>query len=239
LSLTASSTLVSEGDFVTLSWSAQDASGCTASGGWSGSKAASGSERVGPIVRDTTFTLSCSGGDGGGIRQLTVRIDDGSGAWVKLKAQPPHVKSGGTSTLSWSATGATSCEAGGGWSGSRPAEGSFTVGPIESSTTYRLTCQGPNGSGVAMVTVRIVDKILRWQAPTQNVDGSPLTDLGGYVIYWGADSRAYTGSHRIPSPHVTQWAANIAPGTYYFAMTAFDAEGNESGYSNEIEKVIP
>jgi len=31
----------------------------------------------------------------------------------------------------------------------------------------------------------------------------------------------------------------MAPGTYYFAMTAFDAENNESGYSNEVLKIIP
>jgi hypothetical protein len=239
LSFNASSSLVRRGELITLSWSAPDASSCTASDGWSGVKPSSGSERVGPITRDTTYTLSCSGADGGAIRQLTVRLDDGSGAWVELDATPPEVLRGGTSTLSWSATGATGCDAGGGWSGSQPPSGSFTVGPIQESTTYQLACEGPSGAGMAMVTVRVASKTLRWQPPTQNVDGSRIDDLGGYVIYWGTSSRAYTGSHRIESPDAREWVATVPPGWYYFAMTAFDAEGNESGYSNEIEKLIP
>jgi hypothetical protein len=90
-----------------------------------------------------------------------------------------------------------------------------------------------------MVTVQVVDRVLRWQAPTQNVDGSPLTDLSGYVIYWGTSSRNYIGSYTINSPTTTEWEATVPAGSYYFAMTAFDSENNESGYSNEVLKIIP
>ena len=44
----------------TLSWSSTDATSCTASGGWSGSKALTGSESVSPTVT-TTYTLTCTG----------------------------------------------------------------------------------------------------------------------------------------------------------------------------------
>jgi hypothetical protein len=90
-----------------------------------------------------------------------------------------------------------------------------------------------------MLTVQVVDKTLRWQAPTENVDGSELTDLAGFVIYWGRDSRNYTGQQTINSATTTQWEADIPPGTYFFAMTAFDSENNESAYSNEVYKIIP
>ncbi len=158
---------------------------------------------------------------------------------MQLSATPEYVEAGGTSTLTWNAPGANSCTASGGWSGSQPVSGSFTVGPLSGTTTFQLSCQGPSGSGLAMVTIDLADKTLRWQAPTENVDGSTLTDLAGYVIYWGTTSRNYSGSHTINSPATTQWEATMAPGTYYFAMTAFDAENNESGYSNEVLKVIP
>jgi hypothetical protein len=239
VSLSASSTLVDPGGTVSLRWSSAGADGCTASGGWSGSRPLNGSEVVGPLPATTTYTLSCSGSGGGSVRQVTIAVNDGNGAWVQLSAAPPYVESGGTSTLSWNATGATGCTAGGGWTGAQPASGSFTVGPIDATTTYQLNCEGPDGNGVGMVTVEVVDKILRWQAPTQNVDGSPLDDLSGYVIYWGAASRAYTGSHTINSATVTEWESTVSPGTYYFAMTAFDSENNESGYSNEVRKIIP
>jgi len=239
VSLNVSNSLIVAGETVTLNWSSRHASSCTASGGWNGVRPLSGSEVVGPLSRDTAFTLSCSGTGGGGLQQVIVQIDDGSGGWVQLNASPRHVTSGGNSTLSWNASGATGCAAGGGWSGSRAASGSYTAGPIVASTTYRLSCEGPNGTGIGMVTVEVVDKILRWQAPTQNVDGSALTDLSGYVIYWGTSSRRYTDSHAINSPTTTQWEVTVPAGSYYFAMTALDSENNESGYSNELLKVIP
>jgi plastocyanin len=239
VSFGASSTLVASGDSVTLTWSASNANNCTASGGWSGTKSLSGSETVGPITQDTGFTLSCSGDGGGSVRQVSVSVDQGNGASVSLSADPEYVESGGSSTLSWDASDASSCTASGGWSGGQPTSGSFTVGPINANTTYQLSCSGPSGTAMGMVTVQVVDKVLRWQAPSQNVDGTPLTDLAGYVIYWGTNSRNYTGSHTINSPTITEWEATMAPGNYYFAMTAFDAENNESGYSNEVLKIIP
>ncbi len=239
LTLSASDTLISSGSSVTLSWSASNANSCQASGGWSGSRPLSGSETVGPLTQETGFTLSCSGDGGGSVRQVTVRIDQGNGASVDLTADPEYVESGGSSTLNWDASDASSCTASGGWSGDQATSGSFTVGPITADTTYQLSCTGPSGTAMGMVTVYVVDKVLRWQAPTQNVDGTPLTDLAGYVIYWGTSSRNYTGSHTINSATVTEWEATMAAGSYYFAMTAFDSENNESGYSNEVLKVIP
>jgi hypothetical protein len=241
-SLTASDTLIDSARSVVLTWSSNNADSCTASGGWNGSKALSGSQTVGPIGQDTTFTLSCSGSGGGGIGQVTVRIAD-NGATVNLNADPLYVLAGDSSTLTWDSSGTDSCTASGGWSGTRNTSGTFTTPPINATTTYRLSCSGPDGTGVSMVTVEVVDKTLRWQAPTQNVDGSDLTDLAGFVIYWDTTSRGYAsgggGSFVINSPSTTEWEVTAAPGTYYFAMTAFDADNNESAYSNEVLKVIP
>jgi hypothetical protein len=239
VSLSASRTLVSAGDRVTLRWSSSNADSCTASGGWSGSKALTGSELVGPLSGDTTFLLSCSGGSGGGVQQVTVKVGSGSSVIVSLDSDPDYVLEGGTTTLSWESVGADQCVASGGWSGERSTSGTFTTGPITETTGYQLQCTGSAGSGLAMLTVQVVDKTLRWQAPTENVDGSDLTDLAGFVIYWGRDSRNYTGQHTINSPTATQWEADIPPGTYFFAMTAFDSENNESAYSNEVYKIIP
>lgn len=237
ISFDASATSVASGQSVTLSWSSTGADSCEASGGWDGSRGLSGSQSVGPLTQTTTFTLSCSGPSGGAVRQVTVQV--GGSARVTLSASPANVVAGGSTTLSWSSTDATSCTASGAWSGPREPNGSEIVGPLNSDTTYQLTCNESSGSAVAMITVRVADKTLRWQAPTQNVDGTPLTDLAGYRIYWGSTSRNYTGSHSINSPTTTQWEVTVAPGEYYFALTAIDSENNESGYSNEVLKLIP
>lgn len=240
VSLNTSASSVSAGDSVTLNWSSTNADSCEASGGWSGGRSLSGSQTVGPIQQTTTFTLSCSGSGGGAVRQVEVQVaNGGADTSVSLSASPENVVEGGSTTLSWNSSDATSCSASGAWSGNRGTDGSEVVGPLSRDTTYQLTCEGPSGSAVAMVTVRTADKTLRWQAPTQNVDGTPLTDLAGYKVYWGQTSRSYSGSQSINSPSTTQWEVTLAPGEYYFAMTAIDSENNESGYSNEVLKLIP
>ena len=78
---------------------------------------------------------------------------------------------------------------------------------------------------------------LSWDAPITNADGTPLTDLAGYKIYYGISSGDY--SVIINVGNVTAYRVrNLAPGTYYFAVTAYDKEGNESAYSNERIKII-
>jgi hypothetical protein len=239
VSLQSSALLVSAGDFLTLTWSSGNADACSASGGWSGSLELSGSLIVGPLQQDTSFILSCSGPGGGGVKQLTVEIDSGDGVTVNLTANPQQLAVSGSSTLSWNSSNATECQAAGGWSGSQPLTGSFVASGLTATSNYQLTCSGPSGSAVSMVEVEVLDGVLRWQAPTQNVDGSPLDDLAGYQVYWGTQSRAYTDSVTITSPTTTQWQATTAAGAYYFALTAFDTGGNESAYSNEVLKTIP
>jgi len=80
---------------------------------------------------------------------------------------------------------------------------------------------------------------LTWTAPTQRTDGSPLTNLSGYKVYWGTASRKYTESAEINNPGTTTYVVeNLGPGTYYFATTAIASDGLESTYSNEASKTI-
>ena len=78
---------------------------------------------------------------------------------------------------------------------------------------------------------------LSWDAPTTNADGTPLTDLNGYSIYYGTTFNNY--SQVIDVGKVTTYTvASLTDGTYYFAVTAYDTSGNESNYSNEVSKTI-
>ena len=64
VSLSATPTSITAGGSTTLGWSSTNATGCTASGGWSGAKAASGNEVVSNITVATTYSLSCTGAGG-------------------------------------------------------------------------------------------------------------------------------------------------------------------------------
>jgi chitodextrinase len=70
LTFSASPSSITQGQPSTLSWSTTNATSCTASGGWSGSKGVSGSQSVSPSST-TTYTLSCSGA-GGSVTQSAI-----------------------------------------------------------------------------------------------------------------------------------------------------------------------
>ena len=63
------------GDETTLTWSTANASSCSASGAWSGSRSTSGSEDVAiQVVGDSQFTLTCSGPGGSGSDLSLIHI---------------------------------------------------------------------------------------------------------------------------------------------------------------------
>lgn len=156
---------------------------------------------------------------------------------ITLSASTLVVDAGGSVNLTWNATDTDSCTASGGWSGTLDASGSQSVGPLSTGTTFSLSCTGPGGSVLEMISVSVIGPVqLSWVAPDENVDGSTLVDLAGYRIYFGTDSRSYSDMVELGAPTVTSHTLSLASGDYYVAMTALDADGNESGYSNEVIK---
>ena len=68
---------------------------------------------------------------------------------------------------------------------------------------------------------------LEWDANTEQ-------DLAGYTIYQGTSSRNYDASMDIGN-WISATIANLEDNeTYYFAVAAYDTDGNESGYSDEV-----
>lgn len=80
---------------------------------------------------------------------------------------------------------------------------------------------------------------LSWAPPTENADGSALTDLAGYKIYWGTQPDEFTSSITIDNPGVVTYVLdNLVPATYYFVATAFNADGGESDPSDMTSLTI-
>lgn len=78
---------------------------------------------------------------------------------------------------------------------------------------------------------------LNWTAPTQNTDGTPLTDLTGYAFYYGTTSGSYPNRIQVNDPSLTTYVVdNLPPATYYFVAVALKGNGTESNYSNEAVK---
>jgi len=79
-----------------------------------------------------------------------------------------------------------------------------------------------------------------WSAPTQNTDGSALTNLAGFNIYYGTSATNLNQSVQIANPGLTTYAlGNLAPGAWYFAVNAYTTAGAESALSSIASKTIP
>lgn len=81
--------------------------------------------------------------------------------------------------------------------------------------------------------------ILRWNSPTSNLDGTALTDLSGYKLYWGIAPLRYEDSIIIGKVNEHTLTGLRIGIRYYFSIKAYDTSGNESGFSSEVYKDIP
>jgi hypothetical protein len=73
---------------------------------------------------------------------------------------------------------------------------------------------------------------LSWTPPVERADGTALTNLAGYRIYFGADPGELDQVVSIDGAGLTRYVISGLPaGTWYFALTALDAGGLESGPS--------
>ena len=81
---------------------------------------------------------------------------------------------------------------------------------------------------------------LSWRAPTSNVDGSPLTDLAGYRVYYGTASGQYSYNLPVASQGVTSVVIEglSSSTTWYFAVKGVTTSGVESDYSQEASKSL-
>jgi hypothetical protein len=153
INTTAASIL--SGTSTTINWTSTNATGCTASGGWTGAKTTSGSQSTGNLTANTTYTLTCTGVGGSGSNSTTVTVTAPPAPTVNLAANPATVASGSSSILSWSSSNATSCTASGGWTGAKTTSGSQSTALLTTTTTFTLACTGAGGTTSRSVTVTV------------------------------------------------------------------------------------
>jgi hypothetical protein len=88
-----------------------------------------------------------------------------------------------------------------------------------------------------------------WTAPTTNVDGTPLTDLASYRLYYGTFSNPCPGgasfevasptSSPAPNERVGVRLIGLSTGSLYnVSVTAVDTSGNESACASPVESAV-
>jgi len=139
----------------------------------------------------------------------------------------------------------------------RPAWASFdaatgrltgTPGPGDVGTTTGIVISVSDGAAsaslgsfsIAVQAVASGTATLSWNPPTTNTNGTPLTNLAGFKVYWGTAPGNYTSSVTIMNPGLATYVVgSLTPNTYHFVVTAINSSGTESSFSNPVSKTIP
>lgn len=147
--------------------------------------------QVNTTIPTSTLSYAYSYGGGGNIPAPTVTIS----------VSPISVTSGGSSTLTWSSTNATSCT-GAGFTASATS-GGVTVTPAITAT-YTLTCTGAGGSASQSAMVTIAPSVTTtcpfgWICPATPIL-SHSTKIGAwYTPFWQAPGTT-------PDPYDQHWS---------------------------------
>jgi hypothetical protein len=97
---------------------------------------------------------------------------------VSITANPPTVKPGGGSTLSWTTSNAESCIASGGWAGNKPTSGSESVSGLQANQSYVLTCSSNSAGTQASTAVVTVLASAPTLQPTVSLSASANVQSG-------------------------------------------------------------
>jgi hypothetical protein len=75
--------------------------------------------------------------------------------------------------------------------------------------------------------------------PTENTDGSVLTNLAGYTVYYGTSPGSLTQSLKVTNPGLSAYTvSNLPAGTWYFAVTSYSSTGVESARTSVVSTTI-
>jgi YD repeat-containing protein len=212
VSLSADPASIQSGASATLTWSSTNATACTIDQGI-GTVNTSGTATVSPTTT-TTYTITATNPGGTASASVTITVAPAPLPTVSISANPASVQQGGSSTLSWSSTDATSCSIDQGI-GTVAPNGSTPVSPA-ATTTYTITATGPGGTANATTTVTVLPatEFVVTVATSQGIK------LSGVTVYAFTASGSYTGKSATTDgngqAHFPQQA--LADGAYKFRV---------------------
>ena len=113
--------------------------------------------------------------------------------------------------------------------------GSGAMGSPAAATSSNATA----GTAVPTASASSDAVTLNWTPPTENVNGTPLTNLAGYNIHYGTASGDYTQTISVSNAGIATYVVDdLTPGKYYFAVGAVNSQGTESPVSPEVSASV-
>ncbi len=223
VSIAASESSIIEGDTTTLSWTSANATTASIDQGI-GAVNVNGSTIVSPDVT-TTYTVTADGPAGTGSDSVTVTVNNlpviGS-----LSASPTNIASGGSSTISWTTSGATSVSMDQGVDTGGATSGTADVTALTLTTTYTLTATNAYGSRQETITIMVaeVPRIELFSADPAAIAAGSSSTLAWRVS--GADSVSIDQGVGTVGPSGT---TIVTPGaTTTYTITATNTYGSDT-----------
>jgi hypothetical protein len=201
------------------------------------------------------WTWSCGGSNGGTTESCSasVAVPVSAATALNISGSPPTsdvagqaysfmptTTNPGGGTLGFSITNMPA------WASFSTLTGALTGTPssVQVGDYSNILISVSNGSASATlaafsITVTTGSANLSWTAPTQNTNGTPLTDLAGYMIYYGTSPSELTQTIQLADPSATSYVvSNLSAGTYYFAVAAYTTVATQSAQSSLGSKTI-
>jgi Subtilase family len=252
--LTLAAPTIAFGGSTTLGWSTIDASSCTASGGWTGSQATSGSVTVTPTVAGpTTYTLTCTNTAGTSASGSVVLFATSGAppAAPVLSLSATSIRVGQSATLSWSDS-ATNCTASGSWTGTLAASGDRTLTPTAVGTdTFTLICTSNGGpSAASSVTLTVTPEVTVPPAPVLTLQAASVPAETTVTITWSsptATSCIASGDNNATASGWTGTLASagtdtvtpVAVGSYTYSIACSNSAGTSPTTTATLTVTVP
>ena len=136
-----------------------------------------------------------------------------------------------------------------GWATFNTTTGELSGTPTEAdvATYSNITISVSNGTTsvslpafpIAVTQMANGSATLDWVAPTENTNGTPLTNLAGYLIHYGTSPTALTNTVQVTNPNAVSYEiTNLSPGTWYFSVSSYTTTNVQSNGSAVASKTI-
>jgi hypothetical protein len=126
---------------------------------------------------------------------------------------------------------------------SQSADSSANAPSVASNTAPITVTATPPSGGTQQGTppVKTINGVatLDWEPPTQNSDGTALTNLAGYTVYYGTSPNDLSQSVKVSNPGLASYTVTgLTSGKWYFAVTSYSADGVESARTSTVSTTI-
>jgi hypothetical protein len=117
--------------------------------------------------------------------------------------------------------------------------GSYSNIVVSVSDGQASSALAPFTISVAGTTSTTGSATLSWVPPTQNTNGSALTNFAGIILYYGTTPASLTQSVQLASTSQTSYTiGNLTAGTWYFGGMAYTNTGMKSAMSQVVSMSV-